>query len=68
MVSARTHSTCLPTQGFIDSWTQLVSDILTAAPEAKGRLLLDMINEPDGYNYGWCVAPQHSCIPSLTSA
>ena len=40
-------------QYFIDLWAQLVSDVLTAAPEAKGKILLDLINEPDGYGFTW---------------
>ena len=52
-------------QGFIDSWTQLVVDILAAAPEAKGRLLLDMINEPDGYTFDWCACLLQHCHISL---
>lgn len=42
-----------------------MADILAAAPEAKGRLLLDMINEPDGYNYDWCA--DHACSGASTA-
>ncbi|CAK0786597.1 hypothetical protein CVIRNUC_009811 [Coccomyxa viridis] len=38
---------------FIGQWVSLLTDVLAAVPEAKGRLLLDMINEPDGYGFKW---------------
>ena len=31
----------------------LVSDVLQDTPEAQGRLLIDLINEPDGYSLTW---------------
>ena len=31
----------------------LVKDVLAQTPEAKGRLLIDLINEPDGYTLTW---------------
>ena len=31
----------------------LVSDVLADTPEAQGRLLIDLINEPDGYSLTW---------------
>ena len=31
-------------------------------PEAKGRLLVDLINEPDGYDLTWDVSKQE--LPS----
>ena len=40
-------------QEFIGQWVSLLTDVLAAVPEAKGRLLLDMINEPDGYGFKW---------------
>jgi hypothetical protein len=38
---------------WVDEWVSLVADILTLAPAAKGRLLLDLVNEPDGYQLQW---------------
>ena len=35
-------------QDFAAAWAQLVTDVLAAAPEAQGRLLFDIMNEPDG--------------------
>lgn len=35
------------------SRVQLLKDILADTPEAKGRLLIDLINEPDGYTLTW---------------
>ena len=46
-------------QEFIGLWASLLTDVLAAVPEAKGRLLVDMINEPDGYGFTWC----GSCPP-----
>ena len=42
---------------WIASWVQLVQSILATVPQAAGKLLIDLINEPDGctsllpYNY-----------------
>ena len=33
---------------FVANWTALVTKVLADAPEAHGKLLLDLINEPDG--------------------
>ena len=30
-----------------------MKDVLAQTPEAKGRLLIDLINEPDGYTLTW---------------
>ena len=35
-------------QDFAAAWANLVTDVLAAAPEAQGRLLFDIMNEPDG--------------------
>jgi hypothetical protein len=43
----------LPLQSFISNWTTLVTRVLTEIPEAKGRIVLDMINEPDGHKMTW---------------
>ena len=40
-------------QLFISDWVDLLTDVLAAVPEARGRLLIDMINEPDGYGFTW---------------
>ena len=47
------HTTCarnstIRMQDFAAAWASLVTDVLTAAPEAQGRLLFDIMNEPDG--------------------
>ena len=34
---------------------ELLEDILKNTPEAVGRLLVDLINEPDGYSLTWDV-------------
>ncbi|CAL8465540.1 g5076 [Coccomyxa elongata] len=39
--------------GWVGLWVSLVKDILADTPEAKGRLLIDLINEPDGYTLTW---------------
>ena len=37
------------------TWVQLITTILQAVPQAEGKLLIDLVNEPDG-----CVrATQH---------
>ncbi len=38
----------LDKDSFEASWLALVTKLLAAAPEAHGKLLLDLINEPDG--------------------
>ncbi len=43
----------------------LVKDILADTPEAKGRLLIDLINEPDGYTLTWEVWQSH-CLMQQT--
>ena len=48
-----TRSTCL-------CRVELLQDILRITPEAKGRLLVDLINEPDGYDLTWDVSPAES--------
>ena len=53
LMMPRLRLCALHAQYFIDLWAQLVSDVLTAAPEAKGKILLDLINEPDGYGFTW---------------
>ena len=40
-------------QLFISDWVDLLTDVLAAVPEARGRLLIDMINEPDGFGFTW---------------
>lgn len=35
-------------QDFAAAWANLVMGVLAAAPEAEGRLLFDIMNEPDG--------------------
>lgn len=58
---------CKSVQMFIDEWVSLLTDVLTAVPEAKGRLLLDLINEPDGYGFTWCALKSEACIPVQTA-
>ncbi len=38
---------------------ELLQDIFRKTPEAKGRLLVDLINEPDGYDLTWDVSQQN---------
>ena len=35
---------------------ELLKDILKKTPQARGRLLVDLINEPDGYSLTWDVS------------
>ena len=35
---------------------ELLRDILQNTPQARGRLLVDLINEPDGYSLTWDVS------------
>ena len=51
--STGSYSALLIAQLFISDWVDLLTDVLAAVPEARGRLLLDMINEPDGYGFTW---------------
>ena len=50
----RTYNPRVCLQGFATAWATLVTDVLAVAPEAQGRLLFDIMNEPDGR------APSHS--------
>ena len=52
-VHTTVQSTEVNAQGFISNWTSLVTDLFAAAPEARGRIVLDLINEPDGYGFTW---------------
>ena len=46
-------------------WVALTKD-LVAIPELKGKLLLDLVNEPDGYNLTWdSNSAEHGGEPSL---
>ncbi|CAL8465539.1 g5075 [Coccomyxa elongata] len=38
---------------FVSNWTTLVTRVLTEIPEAQGRIVLDLINEPDGHKFSW---------------
>lgn len=40
-------------QTFVSNWTTLVTRVLDEIPEAKGRIVLDLINEPDGFKFAW---------------
>ena len=44
---------------------ELMQDILRNTPEAKGRLLVDLINEPDGYDLTWDVRRQSPSLERL---
>ena len=44
---------------------ELLQDILRGTPEAKGRLLVDLINEPDGYDLTWDVSQQNPSFERL---
>lgn len=41
---------------------QLLQDVLNDTPEARGRLLLDLVNEPDGYSLTWEASPNIQCL------
>ena len=34
---------------FVASWVNLVKSVVAEAPETNGKLLIDFINEPDGW-------------------
>jgi len=40
-------------QGFVANWTTLMQRVVTEIPESKGRIVLDLINEPDGHKMIW---------------
>ena len=44
----------LPT--WVDSWEGVLGSVLEAVPASRGRLLIDLINEPDAYNLTWAGA------------
>lgn len=46
---------------------ELLEDILARTPQAKGRLLVDLINEPDGYSLTWDVGTTPSPLYSKDS-
>ena len=39
--------------GWVDAWEATLSRLLAAVPGVRGRLLVDLINEPDAYNIRW---------------
>ncbi len=47
---------------FVAAWAGLVTDVLALVPEARGRLLLDIMNEPDG-----CARAASSPLPAAPS-
>ena len=42
--------------------------MLESTPEARGRLLIDLINEPDGYSLTWEVSPDSAMTPASPCA
>lgn len=50
---------------WISNWASLLTD-LTKTPANKGKILVDLINEPDGYNLTWEGIPNQA-NSSLTS-
>ena len=38
---------------FVDGWKDVLSAVLEAVPAARGRLLVDLLNEPDGFALTW---------------
>ena len=46
---------------------ELLEDILARTLQAKGRLLVDLINEPDGYSLTWDVSTTPSPLYSKDS-
>eukprot|EP00884_Botryococcus_braunii_P018123 jgi/Botrbrau1/4995/Bobra.0396s0021.1 len=38
---------------WVANWVALLKNILALAPEAQGRLLIDLMNEPDGFDLTW---------------
>jgi hypothetical protein len=47
-------------QALLSNWTTLVTRVMGEIPEARGRILLDLINEPDGFGFRWCVDALHA--------
>ena len=39
-------------QPLVDAWADLLANILAAVPGIQGRLMLDLLNEPDGCGPG----------------
>lgn len=60
--STGSYNALLIAQLFISDWVDLLTDVLAAVPEARGRLLLDMINEPDGYGFTWYGPPAQTTL------
>jgi aryl-phospho-beta-D-glucosidase BglC (GH1 family) len=48
---------------WIANWAALLRNILTQAPEANGRLLIDLMNEPDGCEIASII---HFCVRGST--
>ncbi|KAK9832841.1 hypothetical protein WJX81_006071 [Elliptochloris bilobata] len=52
-------------QDFVAAWAGLVTDVLAAAPEAQGRLLFDVVNEPDGFELKWEPTGEHAALGDI---
>ncbi len=50
---------------FVAAWAGLVTDVLALVPEAHGRLLLDIMNEPDGCGRA-APFPASACVAKPT--
>ena len=44
--------------GWVDAWEATLSRLLAAVPGVRGRLLVDLINEPDAFKMSWNGAQQ----------
>ena len=38
---------------FVSGWKEVLTSVLEAIPEARGRLLVDLLNEPDAFALTW---------------
>ena len=49
---------------FVAGWKDVLSSVLEAVPAARGRLLVDLLNEPDGFALTWSSAGGASSVKS----
>lgn len=53
---AGAERTILDVDAFVAGWKDVLSSVLEAVPESRGRLLVDLLNEPDAFSLTWNTA------------
>lgn len=61
---AGAERTVLDVDAFVAGWKDVLSSVLEAVPDARGRLLVDLVNEPDAFALTWSSQGGHLSIKS----